>query len=103
MRNNQRRASSARGRRSASKAAAKPTILSYEVPTEFVALPSRGRFYPKNHPFHKKETVEIRYMTAKEEDILTSPNLIAKNLVVDKLLESLIINKDINLICSSYL
>jgi len=92
MRNNQRRASSARGRRSASKAAAKPTILSYEVPTEFVALPSRGRFYPKNHPFHKKETVEIRYMTAKEEDILSSQSLITEGIVIDRFLESVMVD-----------
>ena len=45
--------------------------LSFVVPTEFVELPSKGRFYPKEHPLHNKEVIEIKHMTAKEEDILT--------------------------------
>ena len=71
-------------------------MTDFKFPTEVVELPSKGYFYPKDSPLSSGK-VEMKYMTAKEEDILTSPNLIAKNLVVDKLLESLIINKDIKI------
>ena len=57
--------------------------LSFIVPTEFVSLPSQGKFYPQNHPLHGKDTVEIKQMTAKEEDILTSRNLLKKGVALD--------------------
>ena len=50
--------------------------LAFVVPTEFVDLPSQGRFYSEEHPLHNKESVEIRYMTAKDTDILTSKSLL---------------------------
>ena len=65
-----------------------------KFPTEVVDLPSKGLLYPDDSPLSTGK-VEIRYMTAKDEDILTSPNLIKKGIVIDKLLESLIVNKDI--------
>ena len=49
----------------------KPT-LDFITPTEVVDLPSEGKFYPQGHPLHNKTAIEIRYMTAKDEDILTS-------------------------------
>ena len=49
--------------------------LNFVTPTEFVALPSRGRYYPEGHPLQGVESVEMSYMTAKEEDILTSKNI----------------------------
>jgi len=61
--------------------------LSFTTPTEFVELPTAGKFYPPEHPLHNQETVEIRYMTAKDEDILTSRALLKKglaNIIVDK-------------------
>ena len=61
-------------------------------PTEVVELPSKGHFYPEDNPLSSGE-VEIKYMTAKEEDILTSTNLIKKGIVLDKLLQSLIVSK----------
>lgn len=70
--------------------------LSFIVPTEMVDLPSKGRFYPPNHPLYGKDTIEIKQMTAKEEDILTSKNLLKKGVALDKLLQSLIIDKKIN-------
>lgn len=70
--------------------------LSFSMPTEWVDLPSEGKFYAENHPLHNKETVEIKYMTAKEEDILTSPSLLKKNLTVERLLKSVIIDKTID-------
>ena len=69
-------------------------------PTEIVTLPSEGFFYPEDNPLSSGK-VEIKYMTAREEDILTSKNLITKGIVLDKLLEALVIGngegKKINL------
>ena len=68
----------------------------YKFPTEVVELPSKGYFYPEGHPLASGK-VEVKYMTAKEEDILTSQNLIEQGIVIDKLLESLVIDKKINI------
>ena len=65
-----------------------------KFPTEVVDLPSQGLLYPKDSPL-SSGTIEIKYMTAREEDILTSANLIKKGIVVEKLLEALIIDKSI--------
>lgn len=70
--------------------------LNFIVPTELVSLPSHGRFYPSSHPLHKKDTIEIKQMTAKEEDILTSRNLLKKGVAIDKLIQSLVVDKRIN-------
>ena len=67
-----------------------------QFPTEVIDLPSKGYFYPKDNPLSSGQ-VEIKYMTAREEDILTSINLIQKGLAIDKLLESLVVNEDINI------
>jgi len=92
MRNNQRRtgAPSQRGR-SAPTAPAVTSNLVYQVPTEFVELPSRGIFYPEGHPLRNQETVEIKFMTAKEEDILASTALAKKGLILDRLLENILV------------
>jgi len=66
-----------------------------KFPTEVVDLPSKGFYYPEDNPL-SSGTIEIKYMTAKEEDILTSQNLIQKGIVLDKLLEALIVDKKIN-------
>ena len=70
--------------------------MAFSVPTEFVDLPSKGEYYPKDHPLHGVNTIEIKYMTAKEEDILTSKTLLKKNLTMDRLLRSIIVDKRIN-------
>ena len=67
-----------------------------KFPTEVVELPSKGYFYPKDSPLASGK-VEMRYMTAREEDILTSPNLLKQGTAVDKLLEALIVDKKVNL------
>ena len=68
----------------------------FDFPTEVIELPSKGLVYPEGHPL-SKGTIEIKYMTAKEEDILSSQNLIKKGVVLDKLFESVIVDKvDIN-------
>jgi hypothetical protein len=64
----------------------------YQHPFETINLPSEGRFYPEDSPLRSGQ-VDIKYLTAKEEDILTSTNLIQKNLVFDRLLESIILTK----------
>ena len=67
-----------------------------KFPTEMVTLPSKGYFYPENSPLSKGE-VEMKYMTAREEDIITSPNLLKQGIAIDKLLEALIVNKKVNI------
>ena len=61
-----------------------------KFPSEIIGLPSEGHFYPENHPLASGK-IEIKYMTAKEEDILTSQNLIKKGVVLDELLKALIV------------
>ena len=67
-----------------------------KFPTEIITLPSKGYFYPENSPLSKGE-VEMKYMTAREEDIITSPNLLKQGIAIDKLLEALIVNKKVNI------
>ena len=69
--------------------------LSFVTPTEFVDLPSGGKFYPEGHPLHNVDSVEIKFMTAKEEDILTSPSLLKSGKCLDRLLQSVLLNKQI--------
>jgi len=76
--------------------AAPPEGFSFVVPTELVELPSEGRYYPEGHPLHGQKTIEIKQMTAKEEDILTSRALIQKGLALDRLISSLIIDKRVS-------
>ena len=64
----------------------------HQFPTEEVTLPSKGLLYPKENLL-SKGVIEIKYMTAKEEDILTNQNYIQKGTVIDKLLQSLIVTK----------
>jgi len=70
----------------------KNSLLSFATPTEIVELPSRGIFYGPGHPLHGKDTVEIKFMTAKEEDILTSPALLKKGQALERLMQSIMID-----------
>jgi len=65
-----------------------------KFPSEVIDLPSGGKLYPKDSPISSGK-LEIKYMTAREEDILTSQNLIKKGLVIDKLLNSLILTEGV--------
>ena len=65
-----------------------------KFPSEVIDLPSEGKLYPEGHPL-KEGKVEVKYMTAKEEDILTSQNLIKKGVVIDRLLDSLILTSGV--------
>ena len=60
----------------------------FQFPTEEVTLPSKGLLYPKDSPL-SKGVIEMKYMTAKEEDILTNQNFIKNGTVIDKLLKSI--------------
>jgi len=69
--------------------------LQFVTPTEFVELPSRGVFYPQGHPLHNVETIEIRHMTAKDEDILTSRALLQKGIAIDRFLQNIVVDQNI--------
>lgn len=64
----------------------------HKFPTEIINLPSKGLLYPEDHPL-RSGTIEIKYMTAKEEDILSTKSYIEKGIVIDKLLQSIIVTK----------
>ena len=64
----------------------------FKFPTEMVELPSKGLIYPKDHPLRSGK-VEMKYMTAKEEDILTNQAFIEQGVVLDKLLKALTLDK----------
>jgi len=66
-----------------------------KFPSEVIDLPSEGKVYHKDSPLSSGK-IEIKYMTAKEEDILTSQNLIKKGVVIDRLLNSLILTEGVN-------
>lgn len=72
------------------------TQRSYPYPTEVISLPSKGLCYPETHPLAKGE-ITIKLMTAKEEDILTSTNLVKKGLHLDKLLESVVVEPGVKI------
>ena len=64
----------------------------FKLPTETVELPSKGLLYPEGHAL-AGGTIEMKYMTAKEEDILTNQNYIKNGTVIDRLLKSLIVTE----------
>lgn len=70
-------------------------MAEFKLPTETVELPSKGLLYPEDSPL-ASGTIEMKYMTAKEEDILTNTNYIQKGIVIDKLLETLIVTPGVN-------
>ena len=59
----------------------------FSLPTESVELPSKGLLYPESSPL-KKGTVEMKYMTAREEDILTNNNYIQDGTALDRTIKS---------------
>ena len=67
-----------------------------DIPVDSVPLPSRGVVYPSSSTLHNAETVEIRSMTAREEDILTSKAYIKKGTVISELIRSCLVDKSIN-------
>lgn len=69
------------------------SLLNFARPTEWVDLPSQGKYYPKGHPWHNKEQVEIKFMTAREEDILASRSLLQKGIAIDRMLQSVLVDR----------
>ncbi len=67
----------------------------YDFATEIVALPSEGKCYPESNPLSTGQ-IELKYMTAREEEILTTQSLIKKGVVLDKLFEAIIVDKKVN-------
>lgn len=67
----------------------------FKYPTEQIELPSKGLIYPAESPL-SKGVLEMKYMTAKEEDILSNSNFIRQGTVIDKLLQSMIVTPDVD-------
>lgn len=67
-----------------------------DVPHELVPLPSNGKCYPRDSSFYGSEAVEIRAMTAKEEDILTSQALLKKGTVISELIKSCLVDRSLS-------
>jgi hypothetical protein len=67
----------------------------YDFATEIVALPSEGKCYPESNPLSTGQ-IELKYMTAREEEILSTQSLIKKGVVLDKLFEAIIVDKKVN-------
>ncbi len=70
--------------------------LNFVAPTEFVELPSRGKGYTDDHPLCDEETIEIKFMTAKDEDILTSHTLLKKGIAIDRFIQNILVDKTID-------
>lgn len=66
-------------------------VRNSNFPTEIISLPSQGKVYPEGNPLRSGQ-IEMKYMTAREEDILTSANLIRQGIVLDKLFQSMIVS-----------
>jgi hypothetical protein len=73
-----------------------PFGISFVVPTEVIELPTKGRFYEEGSSLHNRESVEIKHMTAREEDILANESFIEDGTVFDRLLNSILIDKSID-------
>jgi hypothetical protein len=74
----------------------KPVQAPNPFPSEVVDLPSQGYFYDESSPLSSGR-IDLKFVTAKEEDILTSQNLLKKGVVIDKLLEALILTPGVKL------
>jgi len=67
-------------------------MTQFKIPTETVTLPSKGLLYPKDNVLSSGK-IEMKYMTAKEEDILTNSAYINDGSVIDRVLKALVITK----------
>ena len=72
-----------------------PFGISFAISTELVHLPSGGKFYSEDSPVHGLETIEIKSMTAKEEDIMINDSFIEKGIVFERLIDSIIVTPGI--------
>ena len=67
-------------------------MAEFKIPTETVTLPSKGLLYPKDHPLASGK-IEMKYMTAKEEDILSNGTYISDGSVIDRVLKALVVTE----------
>lgn len=72
------------------------TQSGYSVPTEIIDLPSKGQYYAKSTGLQDRETIEIKHLTVKEEDILSNADFISRGVALEKLLNSIIVDKDVD-------
>ena len=72
-----------------------PNPMDFVTPTELVDLPSKGR-YPEGHPLAGLDSVEIKHMTAKDEDILTNRSMLKKGIAIDRLIQNILKDKTID-------
>ena len=70
-------------------------MANYDFPTEVISLPSQGKCYPEDNPL-SKGTVEIKYMTLQKKKKFLFTESYTKGVVLDKLFESIIVDKDVN-------
>lgn len=70
--------------------------VGYDIPIEAVSLPSKGLLYTPDHPLYNEKDVEIKALSAKEEDLLTNTSLIKKGTLYNELMKSCLINKSVN-------
>lgn len=96
MRDNTRRLNPAAYKQQSQRTEPSPQQREVPVPSFFVELPSRGIFYPKEHPLHNKEKIEIKEMTAREEEILSSQEFIKAGVAIDRFLDAVVIDLDID-------
>lgn len=70
--------------------------LGLDIPVSAVPLPSLGKIYPSSHPCHMQESVDIRGMTTREEDLLMSKVLIKNGTVITKLIEACLVTPGVD-------
>ena len=70
--------------------------LNFVAPTEVVDLPSKGQGYPEDHPLNGIDFVEIKFMTAKDEDTLSNQSLIRKGIALERVLQNIIVDTEID-------
>lgn len=73
-----------------------PFGISFVVPTSIVELPTSGEFYDKNSSMFGRDKIEVKQMTAKEEEILSNPDFIKDGTMLDRLIDSIVVDKTIN-------
>ena len=71
-------------------------VAGFKVPTDFVQLPSGGKVYPASSTLHNIKEVELRHLTAADEDILTSRSLLRSGKAIDSVISACLANKNIN-------
>jgi len=71
-------------------------VAGFKVPTDFVQLPSGGKVYPINSHLHNVKELELRHLTAADEDILTSRSLLRSGKAIDAVISACLSDKRIN-------